>query len=214
MRTLKETFRRVIAYGPHTDDIELGCGGTICRLQEEGVNIFCVNFSICEDWVPEPFPKDILKKEAFLAAKTMGLLEENIEIHRFQATELWKVRDKIFSIMESHRNKISPDLILVPSRRDLHQDHSAVANEASRVFKWTNIISYETPWNNLDFGKNVYMQFEEKHLDRKLKALDCYDSQKVKSYVDESFIRSLAKVRGMEVGSEYAECFELIRMVF
>ena len=51
-------------------------------------------------------------------------------------------------------------------------------------------------------------------LDRKLKALDCYDSQKVKSYVHESFIRSLAKVRGMEVGSEYAEYFELIRMVF
>ena len=54
---------RVLVLAPHTDDGELGCGGTISRMVEEGREVYYAAFSTAAESVPPPFPPDILEKE-------------------------------------------------------------------------------------------------------------------------------------------------------
>lgn len=73
--------------------------------------------------------------EATNAAKSLGVKEENIDIYRFRATELWKVRDKIFDIMFEMNKSFAPDMVFCHSKNDLHQDHSTVAIEWKEFLK-------------------------------------------------------------------------------
>ena len=101
----------------------------------------------------------------------------------------------------------------MPATHDLHQDHTTVAYEGLRAFKKTSILAYEMPWNNLNFATQAFITFSEAALNKKLKALDCYDSQKGRNYVSEEFIRSLAITRGVQIGTKYAEVFEVLRWI-
>lgn len=203
---------KIIVFAPHTDDIELGCGATISRYIKEGAEVKYVAFSICEEWVPKEFPNDILFSEATSAAKSLGVKEDNIYIYRFRATELWKVRDKIFDIMFELNKSFLPDMVFCHSKNDLHQDHSTIANECERVFKSSTILGYEMPWNNIEFKSNCHIKVTEEDIENKIKALNIYESQKYKNYIDEDFIWSLAKVRGIQIKEKYAEAFEVIRV--
>lgn len=205
---------RIIAFAPHTDDIELGCGATISKYIEEGCEIKYVAFSMCEEWVPKEFPEDILFYEATKAAKSLGVKGENIHIYKFRATELWKVRDKIFDIMFELNKSFAPNMIFCHSKKDLHQDHSSVALECERVFKSSTILGYEMPWNNTEFKSNCHIKVNAKDIENKIKALNFYESQKYKNYIDEDFIWSLAKIRGVQIQEKYAEAFEVVRVRF
>ena len=206
--------KKILVCAPHTDDTELGCGGSLCKWIEGGAQVHYIAFSICEEWVPAPFPPDALSKEAPKAAQILGVKPKNISIFKYRATELWKEREAIFTILEKERNQWNPDLVLVPCIDDWHQDHACVAQEAVRVFKRSaSILSYEIPWNNLSFKKDCYVRLEPHHIETKIKALECYDSKKSRNYISEDFIWSLAKVRGVEVGGGLAECFQFVRAI-
>ena len=101
----------------------------------------------------------------------------------------------------------------MPSLNDLHQDHTTIAQEGLRAFKKTSILGYELPWNNLNFSTQCFVKITELNLDRKLKALSCYESQKFRDYASEEYIRSLARTRGTQIGKKYAEVFEVIRWI-
>ena len=111
------------------------------------------------------------------------------------------------------KKRINPDIIFVPSMRDIHQDHSTVAQEAIRAFKTKTIYGYELIWNNIDFRTNAFIVLEQRHIDQKINALSAYHTQAGKDYMDPDFIRSLARVRGTQIGEVYAEAFELVRTV-
>jgi LmbE family N-acetylglucosaminyl deacetylase len=111
------------------------------------------------------------------------------------------------------KNEINPDIIFIPSVNDLHQDHSTIANEAIRAFKNCTILSYEVPWNNVSFYTGCFVILEEKHLNKKIQAIHEYKSQSHRGYINEEFIRSLATVRGVQVGVRYAETFDVVRLI-
>ena len=94
-----------------------------------------------------------------------------------------------------------------------HQDHTTIANEGLRAFKKTSILGYELPWNNLTFTTQSFISLSEENLAAKLKALDCYNSQKGRDYTSDEYIRSLAITRGIQIGIKYAETFEVIRWI-
>ena len=81
---LAEVFRRVLVLAPHTDDGEIGAGGLISKLTDTGAVVHYAAFSICEESVPEGFPKDILSKEVLAATSVLGISEENVFISRFK----------------------------------------------------------------------------------------------------------------------------------
>jgi LmbE family N-acetylglucosaminyl deacetylase len=203
----------VLILAPHTDDGELGCGGTIAKLLDSGANVRYVAFSSANDSLPSGFPKGTLKKELYEATEILGLKRKDVSCLDFKVRTFSEHRQEILDEMLKLRNDLNPDAVFSPSLNDLHQDHKTVAEEARRMFKRTTIFGYELPWNNISFDTQSFVVLEREHLERKMKALRCYKSQAHREYLNDRFIESLAIARGVQVNAPYAEAFEVVRLV-
>lgn len=206
-------FKNVYVLAPHTDDGELGAGGTISKLIESGASVYYFAFSTAETSVPDGFPKDILKTEVINATTKLGIKKENVIIYNYEVRKLNYARQEILEDLIKHRKDLKPDLVLMPSLNDIHQDHSTIAQEGLRAFKNTTILGYELIWNNLTFDTTSFIKLDKKHIQAKCDALKEYKSQGQRDYMSEEFIFSLARTRGVQIGSHYAESFEVIRWV-
>lgn len=206
-------FSSVLVLAPHTDDGELGAGGFIAKLVADGVKVSYVAFSTAEESVPSHLPKDILKTEVVEATARLGIKRENLIILNYQVRKLGYARQEILEDLIKIRAKSDFDLVLLPSLKDIHQDHSTVAQEGVRAFKGTTILGYELIWNNLSFDTTCFIKLNERHVSSKFEALQCYNSQNGRNYMSKEFVFSLAKTRGVQIGGEYAEAFEVIRWV-
>ena len=208
-----KNFKNIFVLAPHTDDGELGAGGTIAKLIEQGANLHYFAFSTASDSVPEGFPKDILKVELMDATEKLGIPPENVIVYDYRVRRLNESRQEILEDLISHKKRTQPDLVLMPSLKDIHQDHNTIANEGLRAFKNTTILGYELIWNNLSFDTTAFVELDLEHLKKKIHSLKSYKSQDEKDYMNEEFIYSLAKARGTQIGIKYAESFEVIRWI-
>jgi N-acetylglucosamine malate deacetylase 1 len=204
---------RVVVLGAHPDDAELGCGATLARLVEEGVEVYSTAFSWCEESVPEGFPRDILRSEMMNSARVLGVPEANLITFGFPVRKFPQYRQEILEEMVRMRKDIRPDLVLLPSNQDLHQDHATITAEGWRAFKSVSMLGYEVPWNNLNFTTHLFSVVQMSHVEKKIAALAEYRSQHFRSYSKASFIRSLAEVRGTQIDQPLAEAFEVIRWI-
>lgn len=202
----------VLVLAPHTDDGELGLGGTIHKLISMGKNVYYAAFSTAEKSVPEGFPKDVLKYEVKKATARLGIKPENLFIYDFEVRKLNYYRQEILEELINLRKKYRFDLIFIPSLHDIHQDHSTIAQEGVRAFKNVTVLGYELIWNNLSFNTQCFFQLSKENIDAKISALAEYRSQGLRNYLSPDFIYSLAKTRGVQIGSDYAESFEVIRL--
>ena len=155
IKLLKDKLVFVLA--PHTDDGELGCGGTISKLIKNKANVHYFAFSTAEESVPDGYEKDILKKEVTLATARLGINPENVHLYKYEVRKLNYARQEILEELIKQRNKYQPILVLVPSLNDIHQDHQTVSQEALRAFKNTTLLGYELIWNNLDFKTSCFV---------------------------------------------------------
>lgn len=205
--------KSIVILAPHTDDGEFGCGGTMARFLAEGEKVWYVAFSAAEKSVPEGFPNSILRKEVNDAMDVLGLPESRRIILSYPVRDFPKYRQEILEDMIRLEADINPDMVFLPSPHDTHQDHQTIAQEGFRAFKRTSMLGYEVPWNNLTFPTQGFIFLKDEHLNKKISALKCYQSQQARSYASEDFIRSLARTRGVQIGSNYAEAFEVIRWI-
>jgi LmbE family N-acetylglucosaminyl deacetylase len=206
--------RRILVLAPHTDDGEFGCGGSISRYLAEGDEVFYVAFSAAEKSLPPECPSDTLRNEVKEATRVLGICECNLRILDYPVRDFPQYRQQILEDMLRIKSEIEPDLVLLPSLNDTHQDHQVVSQEGFRAFKTTSMLGYELPWNNLSFQTNFFVCLETPHIEQKISALRCYRSQANRPYASAEFIRSLAITRGTQIGSTYAEVFESIRWVW
>lgn len=206
-------FKKVLVLAPHTDDGELGCGATIHRLTTEGADVFYVAFSICTRSLPEHLHPLTLAEEVRKATEILGVKPENLILFDYDVRHFPAIRQTILEEMVALEKQIKPDLVLMPCSTDIHQDHQTIYAEGLRAFKRTTILGYELPWNNLSFTTNTFVALSENNVQQKINALNEYESQKARSYLNADFIRSLAKTRGVQIAAEYAEAFELIRWI-
>lgn len=212
-------IKRILVLAPHTDDAEIGCGGTIAKLLEAKKEVFWAVFSKAS--TEKKYPPGTIRKELKKSAKVIGVKSENLFIYNFPGRRLSEHRQKILQKMRKLKNKkdkkkIKPDLVFMPSLKDVHQDHFTIAQEGLRAFKRTSILCYEEPWNNLNFNTSCLVHLEERHVKKKIEAIKKYRSQKKRPYVNEKkfkFMKSLARVRGVQAGVQYAEAFEVLRWV-
>ena len=142
---------KILLLSPHTDDGELGCGGTVAKLIEQGKEVFYVAFSACEQSVLPQFPKDILITEVKAATSTLGISEDHLILKRFDVRTFNYHRQEILDILIQLREEIKPDTVLIPSLNDIHQDHKTIAEEALRAFKFINVLSYELAMEQPEF---------------------------------------------------------------
>jgi LmbE family N-acetylglucosaminyl deacetylase len=208
------TPQRVLVLAPHTDDAELGCGGTMSRWIDEGAEMFTAVFSIAEASLPPGSPPDRLKSECNEALDQIGVPTENRFIYNYPVREFGYHRQEVLEHLVGLAREVHPDVILTPSGADLHQDHNVVFQESLRAFKHRTIMGYELPWNHITFSTQAFVVLTEDHLLRKWKALMKYDSQieLQRPYFRYEAIEAMARVRGMQVKTDYAEAYEMIRI--
>lgn len=204
----------VLLLAPHTDDAEFGCGGTIARLIEEGAHVHYAAFSVCEQSVPRHLPKETLEGELRNACKVLEIPNNCIHVFRYEVRKFPQFRQDILEDLIELKNLINPQLVFLPSVHDTHQDHQVISDEGFRAFKECTLLGYEMPWNNLSFTTSCFFHLEERHVNKKVEAMKCYQSQSFRPYASESVIFSLAEVRGIQIKANYAESFELIRAIF
>ncbi|MHC9540248.1 MAG: PIG-L deacetylase family protein [Vulcanimicrobiota bacterium] len=207
---------KIVVIAAHTDDGEMGCGGTINKLVEEGHEVHYIAFSSCAESLkslrPE-LPPDTLIREVKRATKILGIREENLHIYDFRVRRFFESRQDILEALVAFREQYQPSIVFAPSIHDIHQDHHIVAMEAIRAFKEKTILAYEVPWNNIMFETRCFISLEERHVDKKVEALLAYESQSGRQYMSPTVIRSLLLVRGSSIKTTFAESFDVVRLV-
>lgn len=186
---------------PHTDDGELGCGGTIAKLVERNWQVHMLYFTACD--------RDVLEEEAQHSGTILGVTHEILD---FKVRHFPRDRQQVLQTLYDLSRQQSYELVFTPATTDLHQDHGVVTTEAKRAFRSSTLLGYELPWNNLAVTLNGFVALEPRHVERKLAALDCYDSQKHNPYFNPDFFRAVLRTRGVQLATEYAEGFEVIKV--
>jgi LmbE family N-acetylglucosaminyl deacetylase len=200
------TSNKILALSPHTDDIELGCAGTLSRMLEQGSSVHVVNFSRSKN-----DKDDDGEKVAAEFVESMEILGATYEMLDLPTRRLHEYRQDILDYMY---NKLSDyDLVFCHSSYDNHQDHKTVQQEAFRAYKNKTILGYELPWNCMQFSTDFFVKLEKSHIDKKIHLLNCYKSQSHRAFINKQYVKDIARTRGLQVQAKYAECFELIRGV-
>jgi LmbE family N-acetylglucosaminyl deacetylase len=209
-----DSIHKVLVLAPHTDDGEFGAGATLARLARANREVYYVAFSGCEASVPAGWPKDILRNELAAATKALGLRPPNVRCLDFEVRQFARDRQSILEYLVKLNAEIDPDLVMMPTLDDLHQDHYTIAMEGLRAFKRTSILAYEVPWNNIQFRTECFVQVREDDVQAKVNAVECYQSQKERVYANGEFLRAQMRFRGTQAGVLYAEAFEVVRWIF
>ncbi len=204
---------KILVLAPHTDDGELGCGGTMAKYCAEGLEVHYAAFSLCKKSLPAGFEEDTLEKECRSATMALGMDPSNLHFFDFEVREFDTNRQPILEELVKLNRNLQPNIVFIPSSCDNHQDHEVIHTEALRAFKNCTVLGYELPWNHSRFRSTYFIKLSSADIEKKVMAIVAYRSQSHRNYMQEDFIRSLAKVRAVQCGSEYAEAFEVYRMI-
>lgn len=197
-RTLK-----ILCLGCHSDDIEIGCGGTILRLAEQ--------YPGCEfHWVVLSAEGDRRAEARNSAERFAGRNLKGLLLKAFRDGFMPFAGAEIKAELEQLKS-IVPDLIFTHNRRDAHQDHRLIGEMTWNTFRDHLILEYEIPKYDGDMGQpNVFVPLESKQCDTKIRyIMDSFTSQHAKRWFCEDTFLSLMRLRGMEcnAASGYAEAF-------
>jgi LmbE family N-acetylglucosaminyl deacetylase len=200
-------MKRILAIGPHPDDIELGCFGTMARYTKEGNEVNFLVLSKGEGGTEDGNRMDEAKESASLI--NAKLFVEDLPdrfISQGPAT---------ITVIEKYVEQIKPDMVFIPTTTDTHQDHRATFNAsmvACRTVK--EIYAYETPSTSRNFMPNFFVDVTE-FIDLKLKAVKIHSSQGGKGYMADRAVKGLAEYRAFDIllNDRYVEGFDIIKMV-
>lgn len=205
VRALTTVPHTVLAIGAHPDDIEIGAAGLLLTLADAPVRPE-VRYLVLSG-TPQRHA------EARTAAAALGATEtsmHDLPEGRFPAA--WA---QVKEILETAAGDSPPDLILAPSRDDAHQDHRTIGAIVPTVFRDQLILGYEIPKWDGDLGRpSLYLPLAPERARRKVDLLnECFPSQRHRDWWDDEVFLGLARLRGMECRSRYAEAFHCDKAV-
>ncbi|SRR6266404_653105 len=201
---------QILCLGAHSDDIEIGCGGTILELLRvrQNVDVYWVVFTSGAQREREARRSaDLFLKGA--AKKTVTVLDYRNGFFPFIGTQIKEYFEKL-------KAETSPDIIFTHTRDDLHQDHRIINQLTWNTWRNHMILEYEIPKYDGDMGTpNFYVPFDRKTCERKIKYLmTCFGTQRDKHWFTHDTFAGLMRIRGLEVVSpgEFAEGFYARKM--
>jgi len=190
----------ILAISPHTDDAELGCGGTLYKLSQSGAKVYIL--AVCS-------PTQTLRLEFKAATKVLGASPITWDYsRRYFDTERQDILDSLIDL----RDKIHPDIVFAPCETDSHQDHKTIFAETERAYKYSyGIYTSILPWNVKQAQTLCYSLLTQTQIDVKLSALACYRSQVKRHYFNPENVLGMARDKGLACRTEYAEAFGVVR---
>ena len=201
----------LLCLGAHSDDIEIGCGGTILKLLAN-------NSHMSVEWVvfSAEGPRR-LEAQASASRFLQGAQHKIVSIKRFRGSFFPYCGEKIKRCFEQLKHSRNPDLILTHYRYDLHQDHRVVCDLTWNTFRNHLILEYEIPKFDGDMGTpNVFVPLDKKLCRLKVRhLLESFQTQRSKHWFTEDTFLSLLRLRGIESGPQttYAEAFHCRKLV-
>jgi len=199
--------KTVLAIAPHIDDVELGAGATIHHLSEHN-KVHYVGLSL-----PPLVEPNVFMEEFQSSVRHLGVDASNVILRDYDPRNLFDSRTEILQLFYDLNQKLRPDIVFIPNSKDIHQSHEVVFAEARRAFKYETLLGYELPWNSMEFSMDVFITLTKEDVEAKVRAINCYKTQKHRMFFSNDIVGDLARVRGKQIGHRYAECFELIRLI-
>lgn len=200
--SLRDGDRHLVALAAHPDDLEIGCGGTLLRLAETvpGLTADVVVATGTQERIEEARRST----ELFLPGCDVTLHTGDLPDGRLPAH--W---NDVKELLERIARGRGADLVLAPSRHDAHQDHRTVAELVPTVWRDHLVLGYEIPKWDGDLGRpSLYVPLDEEHMREKAVRLHkAFPSQVGRDWFDDEVFYGLARLRGMECRSRYAEAF-------
>jgi LmbE family N-acetylglucosaminyl deacetylase len=203
-----EKAKRLLLLGAHSDDIEIGCGGTILSLTKSNpeLEIGWVVFSADGNRGREA------RASAQLFLRDAGL--SKVVLKRFRTSFFPTQEESIKKYFETLKRSFKPDIVFTHYREDRHQDHRLVSDLTWNTFRDHFILEYEIPKYDGDLGiPNLFVPLDEAVCRRKTQHLcQVFHSQKSKHWFSEDTFLALMRLRGVECASRYAEAFHCRKM--
>jgi len=204
---------RYLAVGAHPDDVEIGCGATLISLLRPDDELYYLAMSKCLD-IDRNKERIINEWERVVDyLKNILPCKVTAEIFDFPNRRLFEEHMEIRKTLDHIRDKYHPNVVFGMSPKDLHQDHRYMGEETSRVFRECTLITYEIPRSVGIFIPNMYRVLSQDDVNKSIPLVTNYKSQSEKKYMAEDLIIGTLKHRGGEIGREYAQAFEVIRIV-
>ena len=199
--------KTILAVGPHPDDIELGCFGTMARFTNEGSEVHFLVLTKGEGSAPVGDRVSESKESA-------NLINAKLYITGLPDRFLSEGPETI-KVIEEYITKLKPDIVFIPTGNDTHQDHRSAFNAclvACRDIK--EVYAYETPSTSRNFLPNYFVDITD-FIELKVKAVKIHSSQGGKGYMADRAIKGLAEYRAFDIfmNDRYVEGFDVIKVV-
>ena len=207
-----DSLQQVLCLGSHSDDIEIGCGGTIFKLIQmyPDVTINWVVFGATGTREQEA----IASAESFLSS----VRHKNIVVKGFKDGFFPYIGAEIKLYFEQLKHQVNPDLILTHYGRDLHQDHRLISELTKNTFRNHLIWEYEIPKYDGDLGSpNLLVHLDKSICHKKVQHLmNHFQTQNNKQWFTEETFTSILRIRGIESNApeQYAEGFYCRKIIF
>src|SRR5947207_6844953 len=200
--------RSLVAVGAHPDDIEIAAGGLLLSSAAANPGVQ-VHYVLCTG-TPERHVEARAAAAAFLPGARLSFA-----LHRLPDGRLPAHWNTVKDILHEAAEVLAPDLVICPAPNDAHQDHRLLGEQTPTVFRDQLVLHYEIPkWDGDLARRNVYLPLPDDVARRKVELLHAsFPSQKARDWWDDEVFLGLARLRGMECRSRYAEAFDCTKAV-
>ena len=200
--------KKICFIGAHPDDIELGCGAVIARINSHA-DLKTVTLS---DNQKNPSLQSLVN-EHFRSMEILGISRENVQLENFETRKFPDQRQDILEYLIKFNQSFHPDIVFTHTKADLHQDHKTVTEECLRAFRGTTVLGYDVIRSSYGFFPNFLVEVNEVEVNRKMEALAAYSTYQTKYYFDSEVTRATLIRNGALAERRYAEGFETLRII-
>jgi LmbE family N-acetylglucosaminyl deacetylase len=200
--------KRVLLLGAHPDDIELGCGALLHHIVKH-TDVLCVTLS---DNQKNPELQNVVA-EHYEAMAVLGVPKERIILGPFATRIFHDSRQEILEYFLKLRLEFGPDLILVHSKQDVHQDHLTMTDEALRAFRGITVLGFDVVRSSYGFFPHFLVEVTEEDVNKKIEALSKYETYRDRYYFNRELTRSIMVRHGALAERPFAEGFDILRIV-
>ena len=200
--------KRVLFLGAHPDDIELGCGALLHNIAGK-TEVLCVTLS---DNQKNPELKNVMD-EHYESMKVLGVPREKVVFGQFTTRVFPDSRQDILEYFLKLRKDFKPDLILVHSKQDVHQDHNTMTEEALRAFRGITVLGFDVVRSSYGFFPHFLVEVTEEDVKAKIEALAQYETYRDRYYFNPELTRSIMVRHGALAECAFAEGFDILRIV-